>query len=141
MKKYILNILIFASPIVFIMFLADYLISNNLKTNHEYPGEIEVWNDIYQGNINSDIAIYGSSRAWVHINPKILKDSLNLKAYNFGIDGHNFWLQYLRHLEYLKYNKPPKIILLSVDYLVWKKEITYMSSTNFCHLCYGIKIS
>ena len=33
-----------------------------------------------------------------NIDPKILSDSLgNIKAYNFGIDGHNFWmLQYLR---------------------------------------------
>lgn len=104
------------------MFIADYFISNKLKKNHKSPGEIEVWNDIYSGNINSDIAIYGSSRAWVHIDPSILEDSLNLKAYNFGIDGHNFWLQYLRHKEYLKYNNSPKIILLSVDVFSLQKR-------------------
>ena len=104
------------------MFIADYFISNNHKKNHKYPGEIEVWNDIYAGNINSEIAIYGSSRAWVHIDPSILEDSLNLKAYNFGIDGHNFWLQYLRHKEYLKYNNAPKIILLSVDVFSLQKR-------------------
>jgi hypothetical protein len=38
-----------------------------------------------------------------------------MKAYNFGIDGHNFWLQYLRHKEYLEYNKQPKLIIMSVD--------------------------
>jgi hypothetical protein len=97
------------------MFIADYYISEKAKNNHESPGEIEVWNDIYNGEINANVAIYGSSRAWVHINPTILEDSLNIKAYNFGMDGQNFWLQYLRNKEYLKYNKPPKVIIVSVD--------------------------
>ncbi|MBK5214586.1 MAG: hypothetical protein JJE55_13100 [Flavobacteriaceae bacterium] len=94
---------------------------------HEYYGELEVWNDIYDGSIDTDIAIYGSSRAWVDISPKILKDSLNLKAYNFGLDGHNFWLQYLRHLEYIEYNPHPKHILLAVDYnSIQKRKNLYL---------------
>jgi hypothetical protein len=62
------------------------------------------------------MVIYGSSRAWVDINPQILEDSLNLNVYNLGIDGHNFWLQYLRHLEYIKYHETPKHIILAVDF-------------------------
>jgi len=104
------------------MIIADYYISEKLKDTHNAPGEIEVWNDIYNKNIDADIAIYGSSRAWVHISPKIIEDSLNLKAYNFGIDGHNFWLQYLRNKEYLKYNKAPKVIILSVDVFSFAKR-------------------
>ncbi|MBE2208298.1 MAG: hypothetical protein IAE84_11975, partial [Saprospiraceae bacterium] len=79
-----------------------------LKQTKKAPGEFEVWNDIYNSNVNCDIAIYGSSRAWVHIDPKILSHILQLNVYNFGIDGHNFWLQYLRHIEFLKYNPKPK---------------------------------
>ena len=131
------------------MFIADYYISEKAKNNHEDPGEIEVWNDIYNGEINAYVAIYGSSRAWVHINPNILEDSLNIKAYNFGMDGQNFWLQYLRNKEYLKYNKPPKVIIVSVDvfslakrkdlyglnqflpYMLWNNDIkNYTSSYN-----------
>jgi len=115
MKKFLIKIVFFLIPLLLLMVLADFYITKKLKNNHEYPGEIEVWNDIYKSNINTDIAIYGSSRAWVHIDPKILEDSLNMKAYNFGIDGHNFWLQYLRHKEYLEYNKQPKLIIMSVD--------------------------
>jgi hypothetical protein len=32
-----------------------------------------------------------------------------------GIDGHNFWLQYLRHSLLLQYNVKPKIIIHSLD--------------------------
>lgn len=119
----------------------DVFISFLLKNTHTNPGEYEVWNDIYDANIDCDLAIYGSSRAWVQIDPKIMKDTLNLISYNFGIDGHNFWLQYLRHSEFLKNNSAPKSILIAVDvfsldkrpdlynkeqflpYLFWKKEI------------------
>ena len=128
MGKFITKLLIILSTIFFLMVIADNYISKTLKRIHNHPGEIEVWNDIYNKNIDADIAIYGSSRAWVHINPTILEDSLNIKAYNFGIDGHNFWLQYLRNKEYLKYNKHPKIIIVAVDvFSLVKREDLYES--------------
>lgn len=85
------------------------------KKTNGYPGELEVWDDIYSGTIVADLAIYGSSRAWVHFNSSILETELNKHVYNFGIDGHNFKLQYARHLEYLKNNQEPKTIIISVD--------------------------
>lgn len=115
MKKFLINILVFIIPLLFGMYVADALISEKLRYSHQPPGEFEVWSDIYNGNLKSDLAVYGSSRAWVHIDPKVLEDSLGLKTYNFGIDGHNFWLQYLRHLEYIEYNKKPKAIIVAVD--------------------------
>lgn len=131
MRKFIKKIIVFSLPIIVFMLIADLYISNQLKNYSGYPGEIEVWNDIYGKNIEVDIAIYGSSRAWVHIDPKILKDSLKLKSYNFGMDGHNFWLQYLRHQEYLKHNKSPKLIILSVDIFSLQKRNDLYQSLQF----------
>ncbi|WP_139958144.1 hypothetical protein [Flavicella sediminum] len=131
MKKFITKIIFLALPIIVLMFVADYYITQKTKNNHEGPGEIEVWNDIYNGNITADIAIYGSSRAWVHINSSILENYLATKVYNFGMDGHNFWLQYLRHQEYLEHNKPPKIIVLSVDVFSLKKRKDLFRSRQF----------
>jgi len=116
MKKFIKTLLLFLIPILVLSYPVDVFLSNNLKKSNDLFGEYEVWNDIYTSNINADILIYGSSRAWVDISPKILEDSLHLKSYNLGMDGHNFWLQYLRHLEYLKYNNAPKHIILAVDF-------------------------
>lgn len=115
MKKFIIKLLYFSLPILIIAYPLDFVMSYYLNQSNTYPGEFEVWNDIYSSNANCDIAIYGSSRSWVHIDPQILSDSLNIKVYNFGIDGHNFWLQYLRHIEFLKHNEKPKTIILSVD--------------------------
>ena len=114
--------LYFFLPAILLAYPLDFVISYYLSQSNTYPGEYEVWNDIYNADANCDLAIYGSSRAWVHINPKILSDSQEGEVYNFGIDGHNFWLQYLRHLELLKYNEKPKTIILSVDIFSLQKR-------------------
>lgn len=100
----------------------DIFISQKLKTNHDSPGELEVWYDIYHSNINANIAIYGSSRAWVQLDPAIFEDSLGLHTYNFGMDGQNIRLQYLRHSEYFKNNSAPETIILSLDVFTLAKR-------------------
>jgi hypothetical protein len=128
MKNFLLKVLLFTLPILILVYPIDILISNSLAKSDINYGEFEIWNDIYNGTIDCDIAIYGSSRAWIHFNPKIIEDSLNLSVYNFGMDGHNFWLQYLRHLEYIKYNNIPKHIIVSVDVftLVKRKDLFHI---------------
>ncbi len=127
MKKFIRSILLLCMPLLLLAYPLDAFISNNLKKTNDVFGEYEVWNDIYNNKINAEMVVYGSSRAWVEFNPKILEDSLNVKIYNFGIDGHNFWLQYLRHLEYIKHNKLPKEIILAVDiYSLQKRDNLYL---------------
>lgn len=115
MKKFILRLSFFVLPIVVLAFPLDLLLGYYLKKSSQFPGEIEVWNDIYNSRAYCDIAVYGSSRAWVHMDSQVLSDSLNESVYNFGIDGHNFWLQYLRHKEFFKHNTHPNTIIISVD--------------------------
>lgn len=118
MNRNLKRILIFILPLVVLAYPVDYLISVNLKKSNWFAcGEYPVWNDIYSGQVNSKIVIYGSSKAWTGINPQVIEDSLGLSCYNLGIDGHNFRMEYLRHLEYLENNPQPEIILMSVDVL------------------------
>lgn len=122
MKQFLTKSLYFVIPILVLVYPLDIFISKNLRQSNEYYGELEVWNDIHGGNINADILIYGSSRAWVDINPFILEKSFGKDIYNLGLDGHNFWLQYLRHLEYLKHNNAPKHIIVAVDFNTLQKR-------------------
>lgn len=131
MRTFLTKSIYFILPFLIIAYPLDYIMSYYLSQSNECQGEFEVWNDIYNSNANCDIAIYGSSRAWVHIDPKILSDSLKLEVYNFGIDGHNFWLQYLRHLEFLKHNKKPKAIILAVDIFSLQKRIDLYQIDQF----------
>lgn len=131
MKRFLKNTLFFFLPIIILAFPADYTISYFLKNAHEHPGDLEVMNDIYNRKANCEIAIYGSSRAWVQINSKLIEDSLNRSAYNFGIDGHNFRLQYLRHLEFIKHNNKPNYIIVSVDLLSFQKMQDLYQQSQF----------
>jgi hypothetical protein len=122
MKKFIRRILYFIAPIIVLALPLDLAISNILKSKSLYAGEYEVWNDVLEGKIDAKIAIYGSSRAWVHFNTTIFEKEMHQKTYNLGIDGHNFWLQHLRHKEYFKYNIHPKLIICSVDIFTLAKR-------------------
>jgi hypothetical protein len=106
----------FCIPLSLLAFGADRLISNNLKkSNTEAQGEYTVWNDIYAGKINADIAIYGASRAWIDIDPDMFSRAFKIPTYNLGIDGQTFGLQYFRNSLLLKYNHTPKIIIQALD--------------------------
>jgi len=122
MKKFLLQFLLFVLPIALIAYSTDLFVSKELKTSKSYTaGEYSTWNDLYEGKINSDIVIYGSSRAWEHIDPTMIGDSLHTNAYNLGINGHTFWLQYLRHRVLLEYNKKPSLIIHSLDIFTLNK--------------------
>lgn len=122
MKKFLKSLVIFAVILLFLSFLADTILSHGLKKAQFYTyGEIGVWNDVISGNINSQLLVYGSSRAWVHIDPAMIEKEIQKSCYNLGIDGHTFWLQYLRHLEYMKNNTKPQTIIYSVDCFTLQK--------------------
>ncbi len=123
MKKFLFNFFKFLLLLLIISLIIDLLISNSLNNKKGFGlGEVSVWSDIYHNEINANLLIYGSSRAWVHFNPNIIEDSLNISTYNLGIDGHNFRIQYLRHLEFMKNNHKPRYIIHSLDCFTFQKR-------------------
>lgn len=135
MKLFVKRFLLFVIAILPICVALDFMISNGLKSSDYFAqGETFIWNEILEGKISEDIYIYGSSRAWVHFDPEIIEDSLNMSVYNFGIDGHFIWLQYLRHKLLIENNPKPKLIVLSVDIFTLTKYediFTLNSEENF----------
>jgi hypothetical protein len=122
MRRFIKKVLLFLIFPICLALPLDIYISNQLKYIKDFPCEIEVLNDIYRSNINAEIAIFGSSRAWVHFDPKIIDDLLNVESYNFGEDGSNILQQYLRYKEYIAFNPAPKTIILSIDMWTLKNK-------------------
>ena len=148
-------------PIVALSYFLDVFISTNLKESNKFAEkEYSTWNDIIDGKVNSDILIYGNSRAWVQFNSVMMIDSLHLPTYNLGIDGHNFRLQYLRHRMLLKNNSKPKVIIVTIDmfslqnrkelynleqflpYMLWDSEIKKATSSykGFVFMDYEIPL-
>lgn len=132
MKKFILTVTYFFLPILILSMPLDYFFSKQLSESSKFAGgENLVWNDIYDGKINDDIFIYGSSRAWVHISPQILEEKLGRTAYNFGFDGQNFKIQNLVHQEVMRYNSKPNYIIYSLDIFTFERKDEIYNNNQF----------
>jgi hypothetical protein len=132
MKRFVLRFGLFILPMVLLAYGSDLFISKRLKQIKSYKeGEFSVWNDLYDGKIDAQIAIYGSSRAWLHIDPAIVEDSLHIPTYNLGINSHNFWLEYFRHTLLLKYNKKPRLIIHTLGMATVEKRVDLFNADQF----------
>lgn len=161
MRKDVKYLLFFLVPIMLISYALDVLISTNLKKSNKFAEkEYSTWNAIFEGKVNSDLLIYGASRAWVQFNSTMMTDSLHIPTYNLGIDGHYFQLQYFRHSMLMKKNKKPKVIIIAIDmfslekrkdlynleqflpYMLWNKEIKLATSNyeGFTSIDYEIPL-
>ena len=114
MKKFVLRVILFSIASICLLFLLDGFVSGQLKrsSNRIYSS----WYDLMQGNINSDVIILGSSRAWVQFSPKILDSTLHCDSYNLGIDGSCLNRQITKYELYRLKNNKPERILLNVDF-------------------------
>ncbi len=132
MKIFIVRFAVFSLLVFVLALVLDLFISRKLKNAPGYAlGEAVVWKDIYNGEVQSDLVVYGSSRAWLHIDPAILTAGFGLPAYNLGIDGHNFALQYFRHRALLEKNRRPSVILLSVDIFTFDDKGEFYNIEQF----------
>ncbi|MFA5047332.1 MAG: hypothetical protein WC542_15505 [Paludibacter sp.] len=114
MKKFLFYIFGFTFVIILLFSLITFITDKGLKKS-EY-GNLKEWSDIFNKNIHADIVIQGSSRAWVQFNTYILDSVLNADAYNMGMDGTPFDVQYVKYKSYTENNKYPEVILQNVDW-------------------------
>ncbi|GAK93169.1 hypothetical protein JCM19298_1888 [Nonlabens ulvanivorans] len=131
MKKFTSYLLVSVLLVFSIALVLDIIFSKTSQLiESDLSDEQSVWNDIYKSKIETDVAIYGSSRAWVHVDPTVIDSILHVSSYNLGIDGYSFHMQHYRHQEYLKYNKKPKQIILIVDWMSFKLEKEGLYNSN-----------
>ncbi|GAA4452870.1 hypothetical protein [Rurimicrobium arvi] len=112
MKRFLINLLLSVLPVAVFALWLDWRVVKDLR--HSNHGDYGVWNDLYSGRANKDLLIYGSSRAWVHIDPVVLEDSVRMSVYNLGVDGYNFDMSSLRH-DIIMRGVPPKVIVYALD--------------------------
>ncbi len=120
MKAFFYRLSYFALLVLSILFIFDLGLSYILKSNstlNYLSDEYTVWNDILEQQIDADIVVYGSSRAFVQFDTPKMSEALGCRAYNMGINGHNFILQLFRHRQFLANNQKPQLIIYSVDHI------------------------
>lgn len=76
---------------------------------------ISEWENIFQGNIKSEIIILGSSRGMVSYDPKIIEEVTDIKSHNLSFNGGSYKIQQLKYNYYRKNNIKPEILIQNVD--------------------------
>lgn len=98
---------------IVLSFLANRLLLFGLQKSDNY--EFKKFNDIKENKTYYSMLVLGSSKARNHYNNNILDSCLNVKSFCIGsiasfLDVNKMMLEY-----YLKYNKPPKYLLLDLS--------------------------
>jgi hypothetical protein len=89
------------------------------------------WNKIYNGEINSDIIFFGSSRTLKHYNPKIFDKKLNVNSYNLGANGAAFDIQNIKYKAYFQNNENTNLVVLNVDIESLKKSVKLYNKAQY----------
>lgn len=113
MKKFLVNVTLFAAILLCIAIAADCHKSRQLRQSKDrmYAG----WNDIYNDTTQYDLVINGSSRAWVQFDPYILDSILHINSYNLGINGRQINSQIVKYHKYCERHGQPRFIVQNID--------------------------
>lgn len=74
-----------------------------------------VWNQVFDGKVNADILITGSSRALVHYDAPLIEKTTGIKTYNIGLNGSQTDMQLAFLKAYLNHNSKPKLVIHNLD--------------------------
>lgn len=114
MKKFLLITVIILGLLFGLNTGIDFYVSHRLQRCQEQ--KFVGWSDITQRQLNADLVIMGSSRAWVQYDPTILDSILGTNSYNLGLDGSKLNRQVLKYAIFDHYQKTkPKCIIVNVD--------------------------
>jgi len=129
MKQFFKGLIIFTIPLIIIFYSLDYVATKGLRKT-QYS-QFSDWNSIFNGTINADIIINGSSRATVHISPQIIDSIFELNSFNLGIQGYQILMELAKYNTYLSFNKTPKIIIHSIETFTLTKGTNLYGYTQF----------
>jgi hypothetical protein len=110
MKRFIKNIFLFVVLFFFIEKMAWLLLVNGVEKQFD-----KRLKNIITGQINKELIILGSSRGIGNIIAGKLQQETSLTTHNLSYHGSNvIFHEYILKL-FLKYNKTPKVIILTID--------------------------
>lgn len=122
MKRFLTHVVLFTLPLVVFAYFLDYYISKNMYRLGDLYQDVQETQKIYDGAINSDILIVGSSRAEFFLESDWIENETQLSTYNIGSSGSNWHDIKFKLEEYLKYNKKPKYLVFNVDVHTFKHD-------------------
>jgi hypothetical protein len=113
MKKFTLKLiktfLLIYTILLGIQIILDFYLSKENSCNNN------TWVKIFEGSLETDIAIIGTSRAESHYDTEIISKITGLKTYNLGVSGTPYTIFKIRWKSYLNRNAKPKILIIDLD--------------------------
>ncbi len=131
MKNFLIKMLIFTLIFfaicigIHFLFLKGFRLQNN------------TWNNLFDGKINADIIILGSSRALEHFDCIKIEEFLqNKSVYNLGMNGVHIELQLPFFQSYLKHNKKPDLLIIPLDIFSFSPRKEPNNPVQYCPYLY-----
>ncbi len=112
MRTFLIKLLLLSVLILVIASLSQLAITIRIK------GKTTNGHDNFTAirNQKNDLVFLGSSRCTDHFVPRIFNENLGITSMNLGVNGHADLPIFLLRLKYyLKYNPPPKYVVLNFD--------------------------
>lgn len=134
MKKFLYKILLFTCVIIFCAYGLDMFVSWRLRNNENRM--YAAWNQVYNSDINYDLVVNGSSRAWTQYNPLILDSILGLNSFNLGIDGSAINRQIIKYNKYSQLHGTPKYLIQNIDMGTMNTTMGYEREQFFPYFFY-----
>lgn len=124
MKRFLTRIAVYSFIFILSSYIFQFLIDQGLQNvNDDLHGD---WNSIFKGKIKADIVILGSSRAYVHFDPKIIEQKTKLSAFNLAVNGGGPITQKSKFESFLEHNPFPRILIQNVDiFLLYKEKFIF----------------
>jgi len=127
MKKFLLQTLLFALVLFVVAAAFDVLLTTK-ALRMKFP-PYQTWNDLYNREIDADVLVMGSSRAYVQFNPAIIDTVMHTNSYNLGMNGRAADSQILRYKVFRhRGNRKPKLIIYEVSHGTMQKSNGYERS-------------
>jgi hypothetical protein len=113
MKRFVKRTGLFCLAVLLVLGILDVFVSYGLRKSNS--NTFNNLNKVFNGEINADLVVNGSSKALVHFSPKILDSVMEINSYNLALDGTEFMVQKTQYDIYLKNNTKPKYVIQTVS--------------------------
>lgn len=128
MRRFLHTLLAFCLVLVPVYVASDRLLSIWMK-GANLPN-MEIMNDVMDGAVDADIAVFGSSWPMTGFDPAVCDSITGLSSYDVTTAGGHFKTHRLMEEMYLRHNRKPRVVLQFID--CWWL-IDYDPASDYCH--------
>lgn len=114
MKRFLIKLGITVAVLLAAGYGLDWLITNNLRQSDARM--FHTYNAIYNGNLQCDALVMGSSRGQVQYSTSIIDSITGLNSYNISVDGRCIDAEVTIYNFYRRHCPKPKLIIQNIDW-------------------------